>query len=327
VASLPAGPPIEALSRSLDRRPDLGSGPAYTENRTHPAPAVDHPSFTHFAEHSDSLKYLLLLGISAPRVITGQLPPLARPDGTIAVQKESDPATFLADVERWGVLAAPAKALLGSQIRLETFSNLELRLLVAHVALSSVQEVQTWLPSSQRRGELSRRLATRLAESAHHYPLWTIWQTLAYVRRPITTELLSQVGGDDLTDQQAAVLKECLLYPLADSRYVLHRTLQTDALSNPGTRDRRTLANTALTEYYTSRFADYLPDRPAQALLDQMEAFHHAIESGTNDVLDRFRPFFVDQLDALGRRLSYEDHEYAVAAEVFRQFDELGRNR
>ena len=162
-------------------------------------------------------------------------------------------------------------------------------------------------------------MASRLAESTEHHGLWAIWQTLAYVRRPIRPNLLSRVGGDGLTELQAAVLKECLLYPLADGQFVLHRTLQTDALGNPTTRERRTSANALLVEYYASRFADGVTRGNGSALLEEMEAFHHAVESGSQSALDRFRPFFVDALDGLGRRLSYEDHRYDAAAEVFRQ--------
>jgi tetratricopeptide (TPR) repeat protein len=282
------------------------------------APA-DHPSVAHFAEHADEVKYLILLRVDAPRVITGSIPGLARPDKTLEVEKQSDPSSFLSDSRRWGALTDSAEALRDSGFQLSSFSNLELRLLVAHVALGSIDEVLSWLPGVRRRGEISRRLAIRLAHSDPHGRLWRIWQNLAYVRRPVDEDLLAQLGASELDERGRSVLRECLLYPLADGKYVLHNTLQADALSVDATREVAVAAHRTLATFFKQRFeaASDGDGRAPAFLLDEMESFHHATESGDLQTYDELRVFFVDQLDALGQHLSHRQRKYAAAARVF----------
>lgn len=273
----------------------------------------------HFAAHVDTVKLLMLFSIDAPRVVTGPLPSLVRPDAELALQKESEPSDFLGDRSHWADLASAAEALLESGIVLSDYSNLELRLLVAHVALGSVDEVKTWLPRhSNRRSEISRRLAGRIANSASHQGLWEIWQRLAFVRRPITPDLLTDLRLSEIGALDRSVLTRCMLYPLADGSFILHRTLQTDAQTVLGAEADSRPLHKELARHYKRRFStDVADDDSPSALLDEAEAFHHATESGDPRVLDQFQAFFVDQLDVLGQHLSYREREYSLAAEVF----------
>ena len=53
------------------------------------------------------------------------------------------------------------------------------------------------------------------------------------------------------------------------------------------------------------------------ALVPAMESFYYAGKAGARDLLEA--PFFVDQLDLLGKTLSHEKHDYEGACEVFEQ--------
>ena len=79
--------------------------------------------------------------------------------------------------------------------------------------------------------------------------------------------------------------------------------------------EQRGRTHQRLARYYKDRFQSRASHNEPGAILNEMEAFHHAASAPDRTTLTAFRVFFVDQLHTLGRVLSQEvrDREGAVA--------------
>lgn len=269
----------------------------------------------YFAEHARLVVHELLHDLNCRRVVVGDMPDSVRPIKRLRIGPHSDARRFL-DNAAWGPLADPAcELLLLKGDDLNRFSPLELRLLVAHTTIDSVQSVSRMLASAVSRRALSRELARRLASSDDHAELLRAWKRLANIRRPFSEDLLVQMAGrlDDIND---ALLRHCLLYPTRDG-WTLHETLRRDVAPHTDDDDQFYDRLRTLAVYYrdTSHAASVADD---PALVPAMESFYYAARAGARDLLAD-EPFFVDQLDLLGKTLSYERRDYESACEVFRQ--------
>ncbi|HMJ02808.1 MAG TPA: hypothetical protein VK506_07695 [Conexibacter sp.] len=274
----------------------------------------------HFADHARLVIQELVRDVGCRRVITGDAPGGMRFVSEDRIGTTSEPEAFLDDRDAWGALRDPAAQLasLGVDV-LRPYSPLQLRLLVAQVALRSLEEVSAWLEANPHsRRAISQRLIEELSARREHRDLVRAWVRLAYIRRPFDEELLRRIAGR-LGRLSKALLRTCLLYR-ADGQYVLHETLRRDALEawrnegmgpDPAITQYRLLA-----EYYESACESSERHGSGDALLTGMESCYYAARSGMRELVKQ-RAYFVDQLDLLGKTLSYELKDYAAAAEVF----------
>ena len=269
-----------------------------------------------FAAHGRDVSDLVF-DLNCVRVIGGRLPDAHRASVSARLQRESDPMAWLQDREEWGELADVAEALAEGAAYLVDYSPLEIRLFVAHAVVTTPADVLAWVSDMQSRRAISRRLLDRLNGRSAFRPLAQVWERLAVVRRSIPDELLTTLGENQLGDLMKSVLRHCILYP-SGGEYVLHETLRADAegrLSEP----TRKGTHRTLVEHYRAVFGGLDGVEHRRALVAELEAFHHATATGDVELVDDCRVFFVDQLDALGRWLSYEEHKYSAAVDVFRR--------
>jgi len=270
----------------------------------------------HFADHARMVIADLVRDIPCRRVLTGDAPEgmpfLARE----TVGESSEPQTFLTDRDAWGDLAQAASDLheaAGGALR--EFSPLQLRLLVALVDVTSIDEVRAILalPARSRRA-LSRRLLGALTEAGDYKDLLCAWRKLAHIRRPFAEELLGTIAGK-LSKRSGALLRNCLLYEV-DGSFLLHETLRRDAAAIPRSHNEDYTEFRQLSKYYRDLRDEAEQRDRGEALPTALDGFYYAARAGDPGLLDR-EPYFADQLDMLGKTLSYEFHRYGQAADVF----------
>ncbi len=272
---------------------------------------VDHRQ-PEFADHVENVwERIVFDGVGCPLVITGRAPRGTRGVEAIELVPCSGADAVVAKLDK---LQRPARKLqerLGEL--LEPLSPLELRLLVALLEVDGIDAASSWFAGTpQARTQLSARLFERLAVKQDDWQaLYDIWVLLACVRKPFERSLLDASGLlEPLSSLEDAVLFEALLFQRGD-RLELHEALRARALSQLGAGRLRPL-HEKLADYFAGLGADQQrPDRR----LDSMEAFDHASRTDAYD-LERYPPFFVDQLNVLGYRLS-RDGRRKEAAEIF----------
>jgi len=249
--------------------------------------------------HMNAVVELVLREAKCRRVFTGQLDETVSVRSITQLRPRASVKGWLDDPGAWGPLSEVARVL-SAESGLESRSPLEIRLLVAHAALSGIERATTLKYQSRR--AISRALTEAL--DSEHLHLRHVWAELALVRRPFAPSLLENIGIEKLTNCERAILEHCLLYPRG-AGLVLHEMLRADAFaadwlsdSEQQTGHRRVLA------YYAKEFENAkATGDTATALITEAECFHHAVSAGS-DVLHKYRPFFADQLDAWGRAVS-----------------------
>jgi hypothetical protein len=208
-------------------------------------------------------------------------------------------------------LAAAAGRVAELELDIETLAPLVLRLLIGLEALDAPL-------SGARRTRLSTESAQTLAPlllaelHARESALAPLWTNLSLVRRPFALTLVEELAEQPLTGLENDLLINALLHE-GISGYWLHDALKGAA----GARlkdDARAQAHGRLASYYERRFGE-VGDAAGQHLELEVEAFHHAAAAG-QDVRERIRPVFLDQLADLGRQLS-EHGNHLAAADVF----------
>jgi tetratricopeptide (TPR) repeat protein len=280
----------------------------------------------HFAERARLVIHEVVRDSQCRRIITGDSPEGMRFRESIRIPAASDPQGFLCDAAAWGELSHEASDLAElSRVGLSLFSPLELRLLVAHIAVTSAAAVEEWLPTVPRsRRLISERLIDALDEDSRFRDLLAVWSSLALVRRPLSEELLGRLSHG-LRGQSHAILRHCLLFPSGQT-FVLHDTLRRDIRSRLGadTRPPRSELRDLAEHYGVLRARDERAET-GKALLDAMEASYYAARAGAADLmLDG--AFFVDQLDLLGKSLSYDFNDFDGAVRVFRRAIEVDKD-
>lgn len=277
----------------------------------------------HFAGRARDVAHLLVDGNECRRVVTGHMPD--GPRGTVtSLSPQSAPGPWLRDDSTWGELAGTAQALQESAgSTLEQYSPLEIRLFVALGRLRSIEYVLGLIAENISRRSISRHLATELDAHPELRPLSTVWGRLALVRRAFDSDAEEVLGAADLDGLARNILDRCLLYG-NDGNRALHETLRVDAgAHNWLTRAEEQRTHACLVDYYAQRFEGVSTrDRWKSCLLEETEAFHHATSAADAQCLERFGPFFVEQLDALGKSVSVAAHPsdtsgFKAAAEIF----------
>lgn len=271
----------------------------------------------HFAERTEDVVQLLLGQVKCRRIVSGSIHSGIKPVEKYHLVGRNDPRQWLSASENWGTLSGSVVAIrdrMGE--KLGAFTPLEIRLLVAHVALSDIDSVKSWLPTMATRREISWKLAHLLSQTKTLTPLRELWARIALVRRPFTADLFAAMGASGLDAKSKDILRHCLLYAHGDN-YVLHETLRVDA--RQWLDDKKAVAaHKLLAEYYKDRFGVASSKLSiTESKLSEMEAFYHATSSRDANILDRFTPFFAEQLDALGRVLSRDARKYGAAASIF----------
>lgn len=278
----------------------------------------------HFREKAAEIAYSMVEKVACHRVVAGALPPISRADHVRHLQVKSEPVGWLRSQAAWGPLAAEADELAAElDAELDSRSPLEIRLLVALAALGSPKNVANWYRSQKpTRRDISRRLATDLQHSSEASArfLKGAWVRLALARRSLSEDLLRQIVGEPPDARTAAILRACILYPEGEN-FTLHWTLRLDAQEHGDwlAEQDRISARALLARYYTKSFKRRDERQDPRALVDEMEAFHHASLSGDSGLRSELQPFFAEQLDLLGRTLSRDFKRYEDAAWVFKR--------
>ncbi len=274
-----------------------------------------------FRAHADEVALALVATAPCRRVVSGALPVGVRARHFRKLAIASTPGEWLRDEHEWGPLAGPATAIaerLGDD--LASRSPLEIRLLVAIAALWTLDDLVRWWKTSPGRRDISRALASLLRKKdtgPEERFLRDAWRRLALARRSLSQDLLDAIVSDAPTERARSLLHNCLLYP-DDGAFRLHWSLRLDAQEVGRSGDEDPVAMQAeLARYYKRRLERREQARDPNALLDEMEAFHHASLSGDAGLLDELRPYFADQLNALGRTLSRDFKQHEEAAAVF----------
>jgi tetratricopeptide (TPR) repeat protein len=280
------------------------------------------PEDIHFAACAEEVAHALLGSLTCRRVVAGELPTGMRSIRRVPLSPCSSPEKWLKDGDIWGDLAPAARALIDciDADELAKRSPLEIRLLVALVELHSQEYIAKLWATRPVRRDISRALAAAIEsqdDSSCSF-LKRAWRCLALVRRCVSEDLLEKVVGPAPDSRSDVLLRNCLLYP-DGMGFMLHWSLRLDA------RDRRFWSDEAqeqdvhrqLALHYSARFNQRHQAGDPRALLDEIEAFHHATMSGDDALAASLRPYFAAQLDALGRTLSRDFKKYRQAAGVF----------
>ncbi len=250
-----------------------------------------------FASRAHDMAQLVTRDALCRRLIVGELHPSSRALQTHKLEPASEPEAWLTDGQAWGELAGQARELwTAHRQKLREFSPLDIRLLVAHVALSGVQSVGHWIAGNESRRSIARGLAERL--QTKHAPLLAAWGRLALARRAVTPDILEVCTGSGLSEIQRQILDRCLLYPSGSGLY-LHETLRADARAGRWLAEAQMRATHGqLADCYQAAHVR------SQSSLDEAEALYHATAAADAERFNKLRVYFVEQLDAFGRSLS-----------------------
>lgn len=272
----------------------------------------------HFRKRTDAVISLLVDQAACRRVITGRVPEGRRVNRVERLAPASVPVEWLMDDSYWGALAGAAKTVAALKpSELERFSPLEIRLLVAHAAVAPPLDLRAW--GSRR--QISQRLVSRLECDPRWRDLLDVWSRISLVRRPFPPELPDQLGAVGLISPAAELLRRCVLYEEGE-HLVLHDMLRLDIQQRRVADDLRRATHGQIARYYQRQFSgsssgEALP--VSTLLVAEMEAQHHAAEAQDIALQSELSTFFVDQLNALGRALSYEAKRWSDAVTVFRR--------
>lgn len=271
----------------------------------------------HFADHARLVIDELVRDIPCRRVIAGEVPDGIHVQARFDIGGASEPNVFLRDSAAWGPLAGSAAELADAgEGRLNDLSPLQLRLLVGHVVLSSAQHALAQLQGASRsRRHLSRSFLSKLLDTGQHADLIHAWAYLSHVRRPFASDLLGTAAGA-MSEQSEALLRYCLLYP-SGTNYVLHETLRRDIEDVVEESDSEHYGRLEeLATYYRVARDNAEAHDIGDALPTAIDCFYYAARAGDLSLSQR-EPYFVDQLDMLGKTLSYELRRWDDAAQVF----------
>jgi tetratricopeptide (TPR) repeat protein len=227
----------------------------------------------------------------------------------VKLEPGSVPSQVL-DPARWTGARREAAEQLSALPRLERYSPLELRLLVALVA-GGMEATDLDGPRLEPRRIVERVFARSVSPAAR-----SLIGTLALVRTSFDRTLLDRLGFDTLHETERALLEEALLIREADGVLRLHDLVAREAQERDWLSER-SRAHRALASWHDERFAAEATLRQARsALRHEMEAIHQLTEAGDAHTLLRRSIAFVEQLDALGKSLS-QKRRFTEAVEVY----------
>jgi tetratricopeptide (TPR) repeat protein len=275
-----------------------------------------------FAQRSFDVAFFLA-GLHCRRIIAGSLPVPIGPIDRVELSPPKVDPSWLGQAHAWGELASAAASIAESPLIRPSFTPLQIRLLVAAVALTSVTSVAQWLEQDTDGRHLVPHVA-ELMQKEEHRDLWDAWLRLSLTRRAFDQEVLEALTPTRVSARERDIIRHCLLYGETELR--MHELLKLYAARwrNEHTDDRHVhkllrRTNRQLFELHRKRFERLSVENAPPALRESMEAFHFASVTGDPALIAKVRPVFVEQLDALGWSLSYEHHAYAQAAAAFEQ--------
>jgi tetratricopeptide (TPR) repeat protein len=269
--------------------------------------------------HSQDVFRVLVEAAPCRRVVTGFLPPDIRRHTRHHLPTERSPDTLGAGyVQSWNALSATAGELLASLgDRLLRRSVLEVDLLVACAFVAGVSAVGRWLPETATARDIASFLADALTDRTDLAAVRLAWARLSLLRVPFAGQLLEYLGEMPLAGPQGCLVTRGLLTAFG-SNCSMHEVLRAEGRAHEWlTREQRAQTHQQLARYYKERFQDRASRNEPGAILDEMEAFHHAASAPDRTTLDGYRAFFVDQLHTLGRVLSREMKDRLGAVSVF----------
>jgi tetratricopeptide (TPR) repeat protein len=271
----------------------------------------------HARAHSLEVFRALVEAAPCRRVVAGFLPPEFR-GHTRRPRTLGTPPEALGEAyaRSWGDLAATAAELL---VALGDWpsrrSVLELDLRVACAFAAGTADVIRWLPEVATARDAARFLADALGRRADLAAVCRTWARLALLRGPFDRELLGLLDETPLSGPQACLIARGLL--VADGSILsMHEVLRAEGRAREWlSQEQRGRTQHQLARFCKDCFQSRADQNDSRAILDEIEAFHHAASAPDRTTLTAFRAFFVDQLHTLGRVLSREvrDQEGAVA--------------
>lgn len=272
-----------------------------------------------FARRSFQVGFFLA-ALPCRRVISGDLPVPIEPQDSVRLAATTGSLSWVTDYAGWGSLASAARQVMDSGLVNNAMTPLQLRLLIACVAMTSVDEVTERLTPLDT-GTLVRGLAKTL-RGRGYTRAWDAWLRLSLTRRAFTADLLEALMPSRTTTIERDIVRHCIVYGDAELR--VHDQLKLYAFrwrtEHAGDVARVvTRANRTLFRWHQLRFDQLAPINDPRAISESLEAFHFASATGSAELLREARPVFVDQLDALGWSLSYEHRDYLRAADAFEE--------
>lgn len=276
---------------------------------------------THFSDRTREV-ITMLFSLGVDKVVAGRAPPGQMATEKLNVQSNFNLSALFADADYWGDLSSAAENVnsVVSELSIEKRPNpLEARLLVAAFYLGAREQCEVRLSNGDfSRAQIFEVLKSQLS-GASQTALHRLLGRVALVRKNFSESLLSELGTGNAAKEVGLIFRKCFLFE-RDGCLELHDTYRREASANDYWMSATQLAHAhkQLAEYYKKSFEGQLGTAQGEAaILDEMEAYHHAVASDDEAFLDKLTPHFVDQLNIWGKHLSFEKRAYTKAVNVF----------
>lgn len=271
-----------------------------------------------------------LTSLQCRRVIAGEMPlPYVHTEAKLRLTAPTiDPAWLLAPND-WGELAAAAADLAESELIEHRLTPLQVRLLIASTALTSIGEVRSWFEAEVdlvKSRTATRAMVARVAEAVRSqrlFALWDTWIRLSITRRPIDESILKKLTLSSTGSFDRDLIRHCLLFG-EEEKIRMHDDVRHYALRWRLEHQRKdkvkNLVSSTTRELFSihhDRFDDQRNADSGAALRESLEAYHFASLTGDSQLFDEVQPVFVEQLDALGYSLSVMHRDFEGAASAF----------
>lgn len=269
------------------------------------------------------------------RIVTGAVPSGLPSFESAGIPKVDDGQFLLNQSEMWESAADLARQIAHSASRSINYrSVMEIRLAVAWAWLFSPKEATRQLRSEASVPTLLETLLDSIEERAPDSERWRYFCTalarMALARTEIKLPVCDRLAAD-LSEPDRDILRICFCEEWPGS-VSLHPLVRYEVLRRA--RDRRHPQNQQLwrlpeeqrihTHECLYESANHVS--PGRSYRNDLEVLHHGALSGKLiDLESDVRLHFVEQLQQIGRYLSYDHREHRPAAEVFRlslKFDE-----
>ncbi len=262
-------------------------------------------------------------GARCRRIITGRIPCDAKPAGRIATPSLDDGREMLAHQGDWGILWDSASWLRESLPEPVPYrSAWEMKLCVALAALLPADEIASVLTSEASAKVILEQLFDEVEWRADCRDFCTTLAKLALARTHLEKAVLIELMAD-LPQPGRALIETCLL-DWRDGRAVLHPLVRDEVLSRHRLSDRDRndkpwrMPRGSRMAVHDRLAREYAPGGDSE-LRNSLESLHHELLGSNSHLLDSDRRLkFVEQLDEIGRTLSYRHHEHRRAVNVFR---------
>ncbi|MGO9465694.1 MAG: hypothetical protein ACLQIB_18145 [Isosphaeraceae bacterium] len=262
-------------------------------------------------------------GARCRRIVTGWVPGDARPADRVTAPRLDDGREMLAHEKDWGILWDSACGLRESLPEPVPYrSAWAMKLCVALAALLPADEAASVTTSEASANVILKQLLDQVERRVGYRDFCANLAKLALARthleKAVLDELMLGLGGPE-----RALIGTCLLDRL-NGRATLHPLVRDEVLrrhrtsgrvqdSNPWRLrgDRRMAVHDRLAQEYA--------DDGDSDLRNSLESLHHELLGSSFHLMASDRRIrFKEQLDAIGRTLSYRHHQHPRAVKVFR---------